>query len=98
MFEPKVGIKGRSMRAGQNPAKFVERLDNPVARVTVALLTHIPYLEDTMPNRLRYSRLASKVSTETQKNPSTCWSLTTAAVQRRSTTSGRFTQPIESNS
>ena len=31
------------MRAGQNPAKFVERADNP-ERITIAILTYIPFL------------------------------------------------------
>lgn len=33
------------MRAGQNPAKFAVNQDDPLKRVTVALLTYIPYLE-----------------------------------------------------
>ncbi len=33
------------MRAGQNPAKFTEEQSSPAERVTVALLTHIPYLQ-----------------------------------------------------
>ena len=31
------------MRAGQNPAKFVERVDNP-ERITIAIVTYIPFL------------------------------------------------------
>ena len=32
------------MRAGQNPAKFIEEGSVETARITVAILTHIPYL------------------------------------------------------
>jgi glycosyltransferase involved in cell wall biosynthesis len=33
------------MRAGQNPAKFIEETSVETERVTVAILTHIPYLQ-----------------------------------------------------